>query len=97
MNEVVLSKRAAGFLKKCREKKLKEALLTAIKQLKENAYAGECKRGDLRQIYCIDVFYHKTNYEIAYTITEENKVVILVLLIGTRENFYQELKRYLTT
>ena len=42
-------------------------------------------------------FYNKTNYEIAYTIIEENdKRLLLSLqaLAGTRENFYKQFKRY---
>jgi mRNA interferase RelE/StbE len=34
------------------------------------------------------------NYEIAYAIYEENEQLIVVLLAGTRENFYEQLKRY---
>ena len=43
-------------------------------------------------IWC---FYNKTNYEISYKIYElENKRAI-VILIGTRENFYKELNKYI--
>lgn len=34
-------------------------------------------------------------YEIAYTISEFNGKKVVVLLAGTRENFYDELKRYI--
>jgi len=33
--------------------------------------------------------------EIAYKIYEEKGRLVLVILAGTRENFYEELKRYL--
>jgi hypothetical protein len=42
----------------------------------------------------MDVFYQKSNYEIAYRIYEENGHFVVVILAGTRENFYEELKRY---
>ena len=42
-----------------------------------------------------DIFYNKTNYEIAYRIYEEDGKLVVVLLAGTRENFYKELKRYM--
>jgi len=50
--------------------------------------------GDLRDIYGFDVFYNKTNYEISYQIYPD-KYIIVIILIGTRENFYQELKNYI--
>lgn len=35
------------------------------------------------------------NYEIAYLIYEEDGKLVVVILAGTRENFYQQLKRYI--
>jgi len=49
----------------------------------------------LAGIYGFDVKYKGINYEIAYTINEVNGKKIVVLLAGTRENFYQQLKRYI--
>jgi hypothetical protein len=40
-------------------------------------------------VYGYDVFYNKTNYELAYTIVEENDKTVVVILAGTRENFYR--------
>ena len=42
-----------------------------------------------------DAYYNKTNYEIAYRIYEENGQVVVVIMAGTRENFYAELKNYI--
>lgn len=56
---------------------------------------GELKKGDLAGIYGYDVFYNKTNYEISYKIYEEDGKIVVVILAGTRENFYEELKKYL--
>ena len=43
----------------------------------------------------IDVMvYNKTNYEISYKIYEDEKTVVIIL-IGTRENFYESLKSYI--
>ena len=42
-----------------------------------------------------DVRYMGINYEIAYVIYEVKEKLIVVLLAGTRENFYDELKRYI--
>ncbi len=35
------------------------------------------------------------NYELAYTVIEEDEENVVVILAGTRENFYKELKRYM--
>ena len=43
-------------------------------------------------VYGCDVRYSGTSYEIAYRIYDDGKLVV-VILTGTRENFYEELKR----
>jgi mRNA interferase RelE/StbE len=47
----------------------------------------------LRGIYGYDVRYAGINYEIAYRIYEEKDRLVVIILAGTRENFYEELKR----
>ena len=57
---------------------------------------GSMKTGDLSGVYGYDVFYQGANYEIAYRIEEnQNGEMVVVILAGTRENFYEDLKRYL--
>ena len=95
MYEVVFLPKAEKELKKMKDKNLKEKFRQAIIKISENPYIGEPKKGDLSGIFGYDVFYNKTNYEISYKIYElENKRVV-VILIGTRENFYNELKKYI--
>ena len=53
------------------------------------------KKSDLVGIYDYDIFYNKINYELAYTIKIEDKKIVIILLAGTRENFYKTLKKYL--
>ena len=95
MYEILFSPQAERFFKKLKEKPLKKAYKTALLKLSENPYIGQPKRGDLAGIYGFDVKYKGINYEIAYTINEVNGKKIVVLLAGTRENFYQQLKRYI--
>jgi mRNA interferase RelE/StbE len=83
------------FFKKIKEKPLKEAYKTALLKFSENPYLSQPKRGDLSGIYGFDVTYKSINYEIAYTISEDTGKKIIVLLAGTRENFYEQLKRYI--
>jgi len=88
---------AANFLKKIKEKPLKSAFQKAIDDIIQDPYSGEPKSGDLSGIYCFDVFYNKTNYEITHTIFEENDKRLLSslqALASTRENFYKQFKRY---
>lgn len=53
------------------------------------------KNGDLTGIYGYDIYYNKTNYEISYGIYEKENKKIIVIKIGTKENFYSELKKYI--
>lgn len=41
------------------------------------------------------VYTDKTNYELAYRVEYVEDKIIVVVMAGTRENFYDELKRYL--
>ena len=78
-----------------KKKKCNKNSKNAIKKIKENPEIGEMKKSDLAGIYGYDIFYNKINYELAYTIKIEDKKIVIVLLAGTRENFYKTLKKYL--
>jgi len=93
--KLIILPAAARFLKKIKEKPLKLAFQKTIDEIIKNLYGGEPKTGDLSGVYCYDFFYNKTKYEIAYTIIEENDKTIVIILAGTRENFYNQLKRYI--
>lgn len=95
MAKLVILPPAAHYLKKIREKSLKDKFHAAIDQILRDPYWGEPKTGDLSGVYCCDIFHNKTNYELAYTIVEENDETVVIILAGTRENFYEELKRYM--
>lgn len=87
---------AQKFFKKIKEKRLAAAFSEALTKISEDPHnAGTAKSGDLTGVYCYDVYYNKINYEIAYRIYEENGRFVVIILAGTRENFYQELKRYM--
>ncbi|WP_251025463.1 MULTISPECIES: type II toxin-antitoxin system RelE/ParE family toxin [unclassified Bacillus (in: firmicutes)] len=85
------------FIKKLKDKPLKNKFKEAFKEIQLDPYAvGEQKKGDLAGIYGYDIFHNGTNYEVAYSIQEDEKGnQVLVILAGTREQFYQELKRYI--
>lgn len=46
-------------------------------------------------VYDYDIYYNKTNYELAYTVEYVEDKVIVVIMAGTRENFYDQLKQYM--
>ncbi len=86
---------AAKFIKKLKDKKLKNLYKKAIDEICEDYTVGEEKTGDLTGIYGYDIYYNKTNYELAYTVERVGEEIVVVIMAGTRENFYDQLKRYL--
>ena len=95
MYELRFTGAAEKYLRKVKEKGLKKAFQEALQKISSDPYVGELKSGDLAGVYCLDVYYSKTNYELAYIIYEEDGQMVVVILAGTRENFYDELKRYM--
>lgn len=94
MTEVKILPPAAKYLKKIKDNKLKKLYEDAIKAIVENPLLGEEKKGDLRGIRGYDIYYNKTNYELAYTVEYIQDTVVVIVMAGTRENFYEQLKRY---
>ena len=86
---------AAKFIKKLKDKKLKKLYQEAIDKIREDYTIGERKTGDLSGFYGYDIFYNKTNYELAYTIENIDGEMVIIVMAGTRENFYNELKLYI--
>ena len=95
MFDVIFLPAARNYIKKIKDKILKKLIEEAINDIAEDYTIGEAKTGDLSGIYGYDVFYNKTNYEISYTVEEVDNKVIIVIMVGTRENFYNELKKYM--
>ena len=100
MAELRILPPAAAYLKKLKDKKLKALYKKAIDAILEDPDIGKMKTGDLKGIRGYDILYNKTNYELAY-ITEEIRrpnsnetITVVVIMAGTRENFYETLKRY---
>lgn len=97
MTQVQILPPAAKFLKKIKDKKLKSLYRQAIEMICEDYSIGEEKTGNLAGMYCYDIYYNKTNYELAYRVRQLDDLTIIVIMAGTRENFYEQLKRYLKT
>ncbi|QNB45118.1 type II toxin-antitoxin system RelE/ParE family toxin [Thermanaerosceptrum fracticalcis] len=95
MYKLIILPPAARFLKKLKDKPLKAAFQKAVDEILKDPYIGESKTGDLSGVFCYDIYYSRTNYEPAYTIIEEGSSTVVVILAGTREIFYEELKQYM--
>lgn len=97
MTEVRFLPPAAIFIKKLKDKKLKMLYQEAIDKICKDHTIGIIKTGDLSGIYGYDIYYNKTNYELAYIVEHLDDKIIVVIMAGTRENFYDQLKQYIKT
>lgn len=95
MNRLVLSSATQKFIKKISDKRLKDKIKSGLDKIRDDYTVGSRETGDLKGFWSLDIFYNKTNYEICYEVIEDDGKVIIVVMIGTRENFYKELKRFL--
>ena len=100
MANLVILPPAVKYLKKLKDKRLKKLYQDAIDGICADPSVGDPKHGDLEGVLGYDIYYNKINYELAYTIeerviegTDETETVV-VIMAGTRENFYDQLKRY---
>lgn len=97
MNRLKISPKAKQYFKKIKDKALQNKFKEALADILLDPYAaGEPKKGDLAGVYCYDFYHQGTNYEIAYAIEEDEQGnLVIIILAGTRENFYKELSRYI--
>lgn len=95
MTEVRFLPPAAKFIKKLKDKKLKKLYQEAIDKIQEDYTVGKAKTGDLSGVYGYDIYYNKTNYELAYTVEYLKNRVVVIIMAGTREKFYDQLKQYM--
>lgn len=86
---------AEKFFKKLKDKKLKTLYKEAIDLILEDPAVGNEKTGDLSGVFGYDIYYNRTNYELAYTVEYIDDTIVVIIMAGTRENFYDELKRYM--
>lgn len=84
------AKRAAKNLQQV----AREEILKQSQKLKENPYLGEKLSGSLHFLYSFHIKFKGVEYRLAYTIDKSQKLIV-VHLIGPRENFYEKLKRLL--
>ncbi len=73
---------------------MKKKYKAAITEIRKDPEAGERKTGDLAGIWGYDVYHNGT--KIAYYPAENDQgEVIVVVMAGTRENFWEAIKKYM--
>ncbi len=86
------------FVKKAKSP-LQLAIEDAVVEVSKSPELGEQKKGDLRDIFVYKFRFNKQEYLIAYRYGLSDKLLELIWIdfykIGTHENFYEELKRFL--
>lgn len=95
MAKLIILPPTAKNLKKLSDKKLKSLYQKAIDDILIDPSIGDAKTGDLNGVYGIDIYYNRTNYELAYTVENQENETVVVIMAGTREKFYEQLKRYM--
>lgn len=91
--EIHFGVHARKYLKKLKDRSLKRKIINAIyDEIAADPYSFSAKAGDLRSYYTYSFNYQKTAYRIAYAINDE-QLMILIILVGTHEEFYKTLKR----
>ena len=102
MAELRILPPAAKYFKKLKDKNLKSLYQDAIDAILQNPMIAEEKTGDLKGIRSYDIYYNRINYELAYSLEHVQREgsdevdVVVVIMAGTRENFYNELNQVIT-
>jgi mRNA-degrading endonuclease RelE of RelBE toxin-antitoxin system len=88
--KLVFLRSALKFLKNC-EFNLQVKIKKEIDKIAKTPESNKILQGALYPIRVHQFFFQRTQYRIAYYIKDN----VIIILIGTRENFYEELKRKL--
>lgn len=97
MLDVEFKPKVIRILKKFKKKdrQFYEQINDTITNIRIDPNIGNVKKGDLSGIWSVDLYNNGINYELSYLIKEnDDGQVVLIVLFGTRENYYDELKRY---
>lgn len=90
MLTVYVASPSDSIFQKIVEKSLKKPYFEAIEAIRTDPFIGQPKTGDLRGLYGYDVFYRGTDYEIAYSVEENEEGE----LNGRYFSWFKKLKSY---
>ena len=79
------------FVKKV-DKQFKLEIDNQVKSISQNLSIGDQKKGDLQEVRVLKFKFSSCLYLLAYRIQDED---IQLIMIGTHENFYRDLKHYI--
>jgi len=90
---VQFSNKARRYFNKLKDKKLKEKFKILIYDeiAIDPVIIGEKKKGKIENFYATGFNYKGCTYRVAYEVIETS--IILILLVGAHENFYEKLER----
>lgn len=91
MFQLYISNQAKKDIKRL-DKPVIKKLVSVLEEIAENPFLGEPLKGELSHLKKWKLIHFGVEYRIAYLIIED-RVEVRVLQVGTRENFYNELKR----
>lgn len=84
--EIVFLRQAHKFIKKA-DKPLKEKIREEVLKIGENPKIGKSLNGKLKNLRSHHFGFIRTQYRIAYEVRGN----LIIVAIGTRENFYRDL------
>ena len=87
MYDLLFGPAAERYLKRLRGKSLEDAYRAVFPAIMKNPYIGTQKRDYLSGVYGFALDHQDITCETAYTIRKGNGQRVVVLLLGTRENF----------
>jgi mRNA interferase RelE/StbE len=91
MINVIASSQVLKFKKKA-SSKFQMEIDKQVKTIMENPEIGQFKKGDLKGIRVLKFEYNRQLYLLSYEIKGN---ILNLYLIGSHENFYSKLKKYL--
>lgn len=99
MNTLEILPQAQRYLKKLQDKRLNEIFCECLEKIRLNLLeVGEAKVGDLKGFYTYNFRYQKTAYRIGYRVKQnEDGTLSIIVMIGKRENFYNDFKKYISS
>lgn len=89
--EVVETLRFSKTVKKLNPSQKKQ-LDDAVKHLLKNPEAGELKKGDLKEVRVYKFKMQRQEWLLAYNF-DQSILRLTLLMLGSQENFYRDLKR----
>ena len=92
MKNIIASNHFLKFKKKS-TRKLQLEIDTEVKNIINNPKIGELKKGDLKAIRVHKFKFKAQLFLLSYEVKEDT---LLLYLIDTHENYYKQLKRYLS-